>query len=197
MKTPPLKDLHAEFLTIVPRIEQHGQVQFRNVKCPTAKEECIAEMIAMSWKWFVRLKRKGKNPSAFVSAIATFAARAVRSGRRLCGQEKAKDVLSPRAQKTKGFAVCKLPDFSTLSSNPLTDALTDNTITPPDQQAAFRCDFPAWLASLGDTKRSVAEDLMMGERTTDVAGRHRLSPARISQLRRELRDSWDRLGEQA
>ena len=75
MKTPFLQPLHAEFLAIVPRIEQHGQVHFRNLKCPTTKEECIAEMIALSWQWFIRLKRKGKNPSVFVSAIASFAAR--------------------------------------------------------------------------------------------------------------------------
>jgi hypothetical protein len=32
------------------------------------------------------------------------------TGRRVCGQEKPKDVLSPRAQRQKGFAVEKLPD---------------------------------------------------------------------------------------
>ena len=45
VQTPPLKHLHAEFLAMVPRIEQHGQVYFRNVKCATTKEEYIAEMM--------------------------------------------------------------------------------------------------------------------------------------------------------
>jgi hypothetical protein len=31
-------------------------------------------------------------------------------------------------------------------------------------------------------------DLMAGERTLDVADKYRLSPARISQMRRELHD---------
>jgi hypothetical protein len=104
-------------------------------------------------------------------------------------------VLSPRAQKSKGFAVCKLPDFSTLSTNPLTEALTDNTMTPPDDAAAFRIDFPAWLASLGDTKRRVAEELMMGERTSDVANKYGYSQGRISQMRREMLESWTVFGE--
>jgi hypothetical protein len=33
---------------------------------------------------------------------------------------------------------------------------------------------------------------MRGERTLDVAGRHGLSPARVSQLRREFHDDWAR-----
>lgn len=183
--------LHAAFLQIVPRIEQHGRIYFRNVRCPDRLQECLAEMVALSWRWFVRLAHKGKDASRFPSALASFAARAVRSGRRLCGQEKAKDVLSPRAQQHKGFAVCKLPDFSTLSDNPLTEALTDNTMTPPDEQAAFRCDFPAWLDRLDKRRRRIVLDLMYGDRTSVVAHRHQLSAARISQLRREFHDDWD------
>lgn len=186
--------LQNAFLKFLPRIERHGQVYFRHIRCDSTKGECIAEMIALSWQWWIRLHRKGKKPERFVSALASFAARAVRSGRRLCGQEKARDVLSPRAQQRQHFCVGKLPDFSTLSSNPLADALLDNTMTPPDEQAAFRLDFPAWLAALGDRKRRVAEDLMVGERTMDVSNKHGLSQGRISQLRRELRASWTVFG---
>ena len=57
--------------------------------------------------------------------------------------ERTKDVLSPLAQQRKGFAVCKLPDCSTLDGNPLDEALHDNTKSPPDEQCAFRIDFPA------------------------------------------------------
>src|SRR5437867_4508208 len=66
--------------------------------------------------------------------------------------------------------------------------------TPPDESVTFRMDFPRSLASLGHTKRRVAEDLMMGERTMDVAGRHGYSAGRISQLRRELMESWTSYG---
>jgi len=36
----------------------------------------------------------------------------------------------------------------------------------------------------------IVEDLMLGERTLDVAGKYGLSPARISQKRREFRQDW-------
>src|SRR4051812_40873880 len=97
--SPSLLDaLHARFLALVPRIELHGRVYFRHVKCPQKRADAIAEMVALCWKWFVRLALQGKDASQFPSALARFAACAVHSGRRLCGQEKSKDVLSPVAQ---------------------------------------------------------------------------------------------------
>jgi hypothetical protein len=188
----PLEHLHAAFLAIVPRIERHGEVYFRHVRCPHRKADYIAEMVAVSWRWFVRATEKGKDVSEFVAAMATYAARHVRSGRRLCGQEKGKDALSPLAQTRHSFVVEKLPDFSTLSSNPFAEALRNNTQTPPPEQAAFRLDFPAWLSTLGARKRSIAEDLMVGERTLDVADRYGLCPSRVSQLRQEFYLDWRR-----
>ena len=36
-------------------------------------------------------------------------------------------------------------------------ALKDNTVTPPPDQAAFRIDYPAWLAHLGARNRLLVE----------------------------------------
>ena len=193
--TPSLAQLHARFLLILPRIELHGRVVFRAVKCPHAKEEAIAEMLALCWLWFVRLHRQGKDPMQFPSALATYAARAVRSGRRLCGQERSKDVLSPLAQQRHGLLVSRLPQASTLNGTPVEEALQDNTQTPVPEQVSFRMDFPAWLCSRTDRDRRVIEDLMLGERTLDVAQRHGLSPGRISQLRRDFMQDWQRFCE--
>lgn len=187
-------DLQHAFLTLLPRIHRHASVAFRDIRCPDRKEELTAEAVALSWRWFVRLAERGKDAATFPSTLATFACRAARSGRRLCGQDKAKDVLSPSAQRRHHFSVSKLPDFSTLSVNPLGDALRDNTVTPPDEQAAFRLDFPAWLALLGERKRQIAEALMLGERTSYVAHKYGCSQGRVSQLRGELRQSWALFG---
>ena len=46
----------------------------------------MAETIALSWKWFVRLAERGKDVGQFVTVLAAFAARAVKSGRRPVGQ---------------------------------------------------------------------------------------------------------------
>jgi hypothetical protein len=40
-----------------------------------------------------------------------------------------------------------------LDRSALTEALADNTVTPPPDAAAFRVDFARWLGSLGDRNR--------------------------------------------
>ena len=182
--------VQAGFLALLPRIRLHAQVFFRHLKCAHKKEEAVAEAVALAWLWYVRLTRRGKDASRFVTALAGFAARAARSGRRLCGQERARDVLSPAAQRRHGFAVGRLPDVSTLDGNPWDEALIDNTQSPIPDQACFRCDFPAWRGSRTDRDRRVIDALLRGERTQDVAREYGLSPSRVSQLRREFHDDW-------
>ena len=196
MSTPTdhasLAHLQATFLaSILPKVVAHGRVSFRHIRCRHQQEELLAEMTGLCWRWHLRLAERGKDATRFPTALATFAARAVRSGRRLAGMDRTKDVLSPLAQQRKGFAVGKLPDYSALDGSPLDEALHDNTRTPPDEQCAFRIDFPAWRATHAERDRRLLDDLMLGERTLDVAGKYGLSPGRVSQLRRELHDDWE------
>ncbi len=184
--------LHASFLAIVPRIERHGRFYFRNVKDPAKREEFVAEMVGISWRWFRRLVERGKDAAQFPSAIAGYAARAVRGGRRVCGQERSKDVMSSLAQRRRGFTVGKLLDYEMLSDNPLCDALIDNTVTPVDEQVAFRLDFPQWVSTYSERNRGIILDLMAGERTLEVSDKYALSPGRVSQMRGQFCDSWRR-----
>jgi hypothetical protein len=189
----PLARLQAAFLaSVLPKVLSHGRVYFRHLRSAELKEEYIAEMVALSWAWHLRLAERGKDSTRFPTALATFAARAVRCGRRLAGMERTKDVLSPQAQRRQGFAVGKLPDCSALDGSPLDEALHDNTKSPPDRQAMFRIDFPSWRASRTERDRLVLDDLMLGERTLDVAGKYGLSAGRVSQLRREFLTDWRR-----
>src|SRR5262245_3323348 len=101
--------LHVRFLALVPRIETHAGICFRGIRCPVTREDRVAECVALGWKWFVRLSEQGKDVFAFPMAFASLLARAVRCGRRLCGQERAGDVLSIVAQARHGFRVEQLP----------------------------------------------------------------------------------------
>jgi hypothetical protein len=184
-------ELQARFLSIMPRIRTHARIYFRHIKCHGRRADCIAEAIALAWKWFIRLAEKGKDATRFPSVLASYAARAVRSGRRVCGQLKAKDAMSEVAQQRHGFTVTKLPDISTLDTNPYAEALADNTQTEVPEQVQFRCDHPAWVASHADRDRRLIHQMMLGHRTMDLARRFRLSPARISQLRAEYKDDWE------
>jgi hypothetical protein len=85
--------LQRRFLDLLPRLEAHGRVCFRRLRPRSLREERIAEMIAMCWQWYRRLAEQGKDAALFPTMLVTFAARAVKSGRRLCGKESAKDSL--------------------------------------------------------------------------------------------------------
>ena len=142
--------LQARFLSILPRIKTHARIYFRGVKCYSKKSDFVAEVVALCWKWWLRLVERNKNPNGFVSTLATYAARAVRSGRRVTGQLKAKDVLSERAQQLHDFTVTALPLSTRTSHENLHDIggqrridefeerLQDNTRTRPDEQAVSR-----------------------------------------------------------
>jgi hypothetical protein len=197
--------LQAAFLALLPRIQTHGRVVFRHLKCPAQKADAIAEMVALSWQWFVRLVQQGKDPATFPATLATFAARAVQCGRRLARMERPRDVLSPRAQARHSFTVESLPlstraPFDNLYSLPggqrkqdaLEERLRDNTVTPVPDQVSFRMDFPAWLLTRTERDRRVIQDLMAGERTGNVAARHGLTAGRVSQLRRDFLEDWYR-----
>ena len=192
---PPAHDLHAGFLLLLPRLAAHGRAYFRHVACPQRRDDLAAEAVAIAWAWYCRLALAGKDPHQFAATFVHRALLQARCHRRLCGSHRAKDVLSPLAQARHGFrASCQ---GSSGQGQPL-DALAFDTRTPPPEQAAFRLDFPRWLASLPERQRRVAMDLMAGERALDVARGHGISPARVSQMRAEMRRGWCRFhGEDA
>jgi hypothetical protein len=186
-----LARLQETFLnSIMPKVLLHGRASFRHVRCRHQQEELLAEMTGLCWRWHLRLAERGKDATRFPTALASYAARAVRSGRRLAGMGRANDVLSPQSRQRYGFAVGKLPDCSSLNGSPLDEALHDSTKSPPDEMAAFRIDLPCWLATLGTRDRRIAQDMALGYRTQELAAAYRLSAARISQLRRRFEQSW-------
>jgi hypothetical protein len=177
-----MNTLQARFLTFLPRIEAHANISFRSIRCDAVRADHVAETVALAWKWFLALEARGKDASRFVSAIATFAVRAVRCGRRVAGMTKSRDIMNDRRERFQDGAACRA----------LCDALTDNSVTPPPDAAAFRIDFPRWLGGLPDRNRQLVERLMVGDRTLEMARRFRISAGRVSQLRIELSQDYSR-----
>jgi hypothetical protein len=186
-----------------PRVELHARVFFRHVRCTVRKADCVAETVALCWKWFVRLAQKGKDAAAFVSSLASFAARAVRSGRRLCGQERARDVFSCRARQRQGFTVESLPQstrtsledlYATPHGQEMQDAFGDrlkyNLSTPVLDQVAFRIDWSNFYQTLIERDRQLAQFLALGHSNKQTARRFKLSPGRVTQIRQRLCKEW-------
>ena len=200
----PGADLQSRFISVLPRIEDQARFYFRGVRCAMRRADCIAETVAVAWKWFCRLAQRGKDATQFAAALAHLAARAVRAGRRVSAGERANDVMSPLAQRRHGFVVQPLfptrRSYEELNGDALgqrlhdvmEERLTDNTTTAPAEQAAFRLDFRAWCKKMTPRERRIIHAMATNERTKDLSQRFNVSAGRISQMRSQFRDDWRR-----
>jgi hypothetical protein len=207
IEIPCTEALKENFLALLPKIENYARFHFRVVKCAVRKADCIAETVAFCWQWFLRLAERGKDAADFISTLALLAARSVKVGRRLCGQERVKDVMSSRAQRRHRFTVESLPISTRTAQEDLygtpggqrqldeyEERLQDNTITPPPDQAAFRIDWPRFLGTLTHRDRQLARFLSLGHRPSQAAKRFGLTPGRVTQLRQQWSREWRSFG---
>jgi hypothetical protein len=173
------------FLAIFPSVVRHVHFVFRRLS-PADREEVEAEAVAAAFRSYVQLKEQGKDPTVFPTMLACFAALRVKQGRRLGGRRDTRDVLSYRAQKSRGFRVISLD----AKEARLAEALRDDTRTPIPEQVAFRVDFPAWLNTMRARDRQMVLALASGDQATEVARRFKLSAGRVTQLRQEWQREW-------
>jgi hypothetical protein len=106
---PETDILQREFAPLLAVVEGHARNVFRRLKCPGKRDDAVAEAVALAWRWLRRRRCRGKDASTSPDTLACFATRAVRCGRRLCGQESSEDALSPLAQRRHGFVAESLP----------------------------------------------------------------------------------------
>ena len=174
------------FERFIPAIKRHARMAFRNFR-PQDRVEAVAEVVANAFAAFRRLAERGKLDVAYPSPLARFAVAQVRSGRRVGRKLDSHDVFSFVVQRQQGFTVASL---ETGDPGVWREALVDNTVTPVADAAAFRLDFLAWLGSLRQRDRELIKFLSLGNTPRETARQFRLSQARISQLRSELRKGW-------
>ncbi len=119
-----------------------------------------------------------------------YAIKQVRAGRRVGAKLNIRDVSSTYAQRVRGFQVERLDEFDHLRSE-WNEVLVEDRKAGPAETAAARIDAASWFKSLDRQKRQIAKVLSRGELTSVVARMFGLSPGRVSQLRSELKRSWE------
>ena len=181
---------HKPFLDMLPQIDSHLRFTFRRMN-PDARAEAVQEGLVNALVAYRRLYEKGKADLAYPLVLARFAARQIRDGRRVAERLNIRDVLSTHAGQKKGIKVERLDRFDE-EENAWKEILIEDRHATPAEIAACRIDVTAWLSSLPSRHRRIATTLAMGESTGRVAKMFRLSSARISQIRRELYDAWQR-----
>jgi hypothetical protein len=203
--SPSVFALQAAFLRLLPKVQLHAEFAFRHVRCEQTRADLVAETVGLAWYRFLALARRGADAGAFVTTFAYRCSQGVKNGRRLHGAGSGRDVLSRLAQQRHDFAVERLPASTAArheeryaavhgqhAQDVFEERLRDNTQTPVPEQVAFRMDFPAWLETLTGREQRLVGEMAQNERTLDLSKRFDVSPARISQLRRELHADWRR-----
>ena len=179
-----------DFLRLLPAISRQVRYAFRRL--PYAERcEAIQEAIANSLVAYRRLVRLGRQSLAYATPLAQFAVKQVRDGRRVGGQLNVGDVMSPYCQRRKGVQVQPFLKRDDRTGR-WQELVVEDRHSSPAEIAALKLDFQAWLASLTPKKRAITESLASGESPGRVARLFRVSSARVSQVRRELRTLWDR-----
>lgn len=181
---------HDEFLAMLPVICSCARHKFRLFNSDV-RDDLVQEVVCNAFRAYRRLVELGKQDLAYPTALARFAVKQVRAGRRIGGNESPRDVMSPRAQCRVGFAVERLAEFSPAEQQWKEVLVEDKRATPADI-AACRVDFAEWLKLLSKRERKIALSLAGGETTSGVAKKFGVTSARISQLRGWLRQSWER-----
>jgi hypothetical protein len=181
------------FLDMLPRIRSQARLAFRQLR-PEHKEELVQEVVVNAYCAFVRLVHRGKAHVAFATPLANYAIRQVIAGRRVATKPSLRDVMSPQAHSADGIVVERLDVFDEEQCQ-WRQVLVEDRRAGPAEIAAARIDVAAWLRWLSPRSRRIAKTLAMGETTTDVARRFNLSRPRVSQLRKELRASWEKFHE--
>ena len=137
-----------------------------------------------------RLAELDKLALAYPSVLANYAVAQVKDGRKVGCRLNVRDVASPQCQMKKGVKVSSIDHFDDEENGWRQAVVVDTRSSPVPEIVAFRCDFSDWLQSLLQRDRHIAESLAVGNRTSEVAKQFDVSDGRISQLRRELAESW-------
>jgi hypothetical protein len=174
---------------MLPVIRQQVQFAFRWVS-PELREEMIATAIASCTIAFARLVEQGKQDLAYPSVLAKFGVLRARAGRRVGARLRTGDVFSEHAQRRKGFFVHRLDHFDREESL-WREILIEDHRAGPAEIAACRIDFASWLRLLSPRLRKIALTLAGGETTSAAAKKFGVTPARVSQLRLWLKESWE------
>jgi hypothetical protein len=189
-RAPDVRPLwHQHFLAILPQVRKQAYFAFRRTRLE-AKEELVAEVIANVYCAIARLAERNKLDTAYPTTLAHYAIRQVRCGRLIATKSNSDDVSSRRAQLANRIVLDRLDRFDS-ATGVWREQLVEDRQAGPADTAAARIDVSAWLMSLTHRHRTVAIALARGEATAAVAEICAITPGRVSQLRNELRQSWN------
>jgi hypothetical protein len=177
------------FVCMLPTITKVARQAFASLDAE-AQEEAVAEVIAASFAMFVQLVERGREALAYASVLALYGVKRVKIGRMTATKQNVQDVSSKYCQLQKRLTIERLDQFDR-EDDAWKELVVEDRHAGPSEVAAARIDIGDWLKSLPRRTRRIATTLATGEATGKTAKRFGVSAGRISQMRRELMESWE------
>ena len=187
---------------LLPTIERYAKSTWR--KWRGEKEDWIQDVLANGWEGYVACLRNGKaytpGTIGWYAVAHALVDRRVgnRPGRSVEGRKaRAAGIrrVSPQTALVKILQAEHVPHIA--HERHLTPQQALEALVDPHQDPAaivqYRLDVPLWIASLSAALRKTVRALLnapRGMRYQDIARRLGISPARLSQRRRELFTRW-------
>ena len=193
--TIPLSEVaRHQFFQMLPALRRQIAFQARSV-LRHEREDFEANALGLACEMFQRLVQRDRAEQAYPAPLATYACRQARDGRQCGGSLNVRDLTSRHCQKRHGVRGRSLHHLDPQSGR-WQELVVEDRQASPAEVATIRIDFQAWLETLSQQKREIAEALASGESTQNVARDFQLSAGRISQVRRELHTAWEELQQQ-
>jgi hypothetical protein len=197
MPTLLLSKIHQQFEAALPEIESVIRYHFRHLS-GDRRQDAIANATAANRAAWHGLIRRGKDPlKVGVAGIAGRCCLFTKAGRKIGNTNRGRaclDVHDRRAYARIGLVVVSLDrdvaEGQGVRPGTWRNWLAESNRVSPGDEACFRIDFAEWLAGLPTRKREIAEQLLLGCETGEVARRFAVTPAAVSQTRTWLEASW-------
>ena len=166
------------FTALLPEMQRMAAAAFRHLD-PEAQEEAVQNTLALTWKAFHALIEQGRaDEPDIVKSCLWFSIKQTRVGRKVEGESRAKDIHKNSHRGRAKFEMVELTQF-----------VSDEAPVP--DQVSFRIDVPAFLATLSDRQQRMAEALMNGSTTSEVADTFKVTASAVSQFRTRFKELFE------
>ena len=149
-------------------------------------EELIADTLATAAEMLQSLEKAGRKIPA--RSVAFYSIQRAKSGRRAY-QSGASDPLSPVFRTRNTSAIIPIDAPISSEGEGAHRAMTDfmaSGIEDPSETALRRIDWENFLGTLAGRERQILSCIADGWKNMDIAKRFKVTPARITQLKREI-----------
>jgi hypothetical protein len=180
------ENLHESFIRQLPTLEMTALARFQKLD-PEARQEAVQNTTALAWTYWARLIAQNRAVDAgLLRSVWWYAMRQTKMERTI--------------SRGDGMEGKGRQDAYDRRSKPIQHIDFNYYIgasTPIPDQVAFRLDLPRFFETLSERQRKMAMDLATGMTTNEVAKKHGVSAAAVSQFRSRFKVLLERFYEAA